>query len=473
MKKYWFLFLLSLLLLAPFSKNLNAQTTSSPSQPNQSYWVTILIWNLPGILTGIAGIITASITGYVSLKKVEEVKRASVEAKINSVDNNEKIQEIQGILQRILSPSNQDEEHELNLLFKEALLKEGTDFRQELEQVIQRIQANTTLGLFKQFVDDHIQQGKDLFSNHQYQEAINSYKEALKFQPESSYILYNIGNAYAGNSSYEEAIIYYEKAINSQPVNEWLWHSWGDALIKLNRFNEAVEKYDKAKDISSNLQNLPEHWYKRGNALAGAGKYEDAIASYERAIEFNRNDFRFWHSKGDALRKSHQYEKAINSYEEALKIQRDNNESLHKLGKAYSGLGDYYLKLNNSQKAHDNYIQARACYSQLIGRQYTPASVLFNLGYVLSKLGHSEEATQSYEQAINICQRNWTNSNHKDYGALYDEARCYALKGNVALANNLLKQAINLNDRCREGAKVDSEFDGIREDHNFQLLLNS
>ncbi|MBC7973081.1 MAG: tetratricopeptide repeat protein [Verrucomicrobia bacterium] len=53
----------------------------------------------------------------------------------------------------------------------------------------------------------------------------------------------------------------------------------------------------------------------------------------------------------------------------------------------------------------------------------------------------------------------------------YDQARCYALQNNLDLAIQYLKQAISFNPNYITDAKINSDFDTIREDERFKQLL--
>jgi tetratricopeptide (TPR) repeat protein len=59
-----------------------------------------------------------------------------------------------------------------------------------------------------------------------------------------------------------------------------------------------------------------------------------------------------------------------------------------------------------------------------------------------------------------------------DHLAWYNKACSYGLQRNIEQALKNLQQAINLNpNKYREMAKTDSDFDKIRDDERFQLLI--
>jgi tetratricopeptide (TPR) repeat protein len=87
-----------------------------------------------------------------------------------------------------------------------------------------------------------------------------------------------------------------------------------------------------------------------------------------------------------------------------------------------------------------------------------------NRSAALLNLGRIEEAISSVDQALKI--------KPDDASLWYNKACCYALQGNIKPTIENLQQAINLNpNKYREMAKTDSDFDSIREDESFQMLI--
>jgi tetratricopeptide (TPR) repeat protein len=84
----------------------------------------------------------------------------------------------------------------------------------------------------------------------------------------------------------------------------------------------------------------------------------------------------------------------------------------------------------------------------------------------LLTLGRHDEAMANWDKALQI-DPNCT-------GAYYNKACYFALQNQVELALENLQRAIELEpERCREVAKTDTDFDGIRGDVRFQELLGN
>ncbi|HEY9302194.1 MAG TPA: tetratricopeptide repeat protein, partial [Phormidium sp.] len=86
-------------------------------------------------------------------------------------------------------------------------------------------------------------------------------------------------------------------------------------------------------------------------------------------------------------------------------------------------------------------------------------------GSALYKLKKYEESLFSYDKALHY---------KPDYAlGWYNKACIYGLQGNLSLAGKNLKQAIQLKPKYKEDAKTDKDFDLIREQPEFQNLLQS
>jgi tetratricopeptide (TPR) repeat protein len=95
-----------------------------------------------------------------------------------------------------------------------------------------------------------VKDGYNLYNRAKYAEALTSYKEALKQEPESFEIHIAIGKCYYKLGDYEEAIIFYNKAIE---LNEGTlftaYYNKGKAYLDLKDYREAIDCFDEALKI--------------------------------------------------------------------------------------------------------------------------------------------------------------------------------------------------------------------------------
>ncbi|MEH2398375.1 tetratricopeptide repeat protein [Nostoc sp.] len=238
-----------------------------------------------------------------------------------------------------------------------------------------------------------------------------SEKHQLENQKPS--LLFKLGNLLSTANEYEAAIASYDQALKFKPDDHQAWYNRGIALDELGRFEEAIVSYEQALKFK---QDYHLAWYNRGIALDELGRFEEAIASYDQALKIQSNYHQAWYNRGDALGNLGRNEEAIASYDQALKFKPD-----------------YHVAWNNR-------------------------------GYALDELRRFEETITSYDQALKF--------KPDYYLAWYNKACCYTLQGNIEQALENLQKAINLSaDKCREWAKIDSDFDSLREDERFQALI--
>jgi tetratricopeptide (TPR) repeat protein len=300
------------------------------------------------------------------------------------------------------------------------------------------------LALFYKSKRSHNDQKLNLL-NQAYQEAesiSNNYDQDFS----SDLFLWTLGNEYYSLSQYEEAIASYDKAIEIKPDSHEAWNNRGIALGNLGRNEEAIASFDQAIEIKPDYVDA---WNNRGIALGKLGRYEEAIASYNKAIEIKPDYHQALYNRGNALHNLGRYEEAIASYNKAIEIKPDYHQALYNRGNALHNLGRYEEAIASYNKA----LQIKSDYYQAWNNQ----------GTAFFLLEQYEKAIESYDEALEI-RPNKPN-------IFYNKACCYGLQNEIDLALENLKKAINLDDKYREMAKTDSDFDNIRQDTRFIELL--
>ncbi|MEG4391256.1 tetratricopeptide repeat protein, partial [Microcoleus sp. BROC3] len=109
---------------------------------------------------------------------------------------------------------------------------------------------------------------------------------------------YERGNEHGNLGQFEEAIDSYNQAIALKPDYHQAFRNRGRAQSDLRQFEEAISSYDKTLEIKPDLY---EAWISRGDALNNLGRFEQAIASYDKALEIKPDKHEPWYNRGVAL----------------------------------------------------------------------------------------------------------------------------------------------------------------------------
>ena len=226
------------------------------------------------------------------------------------------------------------------------------------------------------------------------------------------------------------------------------WNDRGVTFANNGELPKAVSSFDKSLRLKADYEQA---WSNRGIALIGLGKYKKAVSSFDKAIKFKPDYAQAWNGRGLALANLGQYQEALLAHNHALEIESDDDEAWNNRGSALFNL--------------DRLEEAIASYEKALEIHPEKDSAWCNRGFALAALGKLDEAISSYIEAIKI------QPNH--HAAQYKLSCAYAQQSSLepALAN--LAHAINLEAKYLEMAKIDSDFDNIRDHSQFQILLNS
>ena len=124
-----------------------------------------------------------------------------------------------------------------------------------------------------------------------------------------------------------------------------------------------------------------------------AKRYQESVAAFNEALEQRPKSGKAWFQRGVTLRRMGAYEAAVESLDRALvmgdhgrpELWKQRGMALHRLGR--------------EEEADGSYLQAFTVYG---GEDKAPASVHYNHGLVLDKLGDASRALQSYRLAAKL-----------------------------------------------------------------------
>ena len=154
--------------------------------------------------------------------------------------------------------------------------------------------------------------------------AIDSYKQALKINPEYAEAYYNIGIALGEKGDADAAIDSYKQALKINPDYADAYNNMGIALNEKGDVTQAISSYNKALVIKPGYA---EAFNNMGIALGNQGDLVSAINSYKKALKIKPDYAEAYNNIGNALNDMDDQEGAVDSYSLALKINSNYREA--------------------------------------------------------------------------------------------------------------------------------------------------
>jgi tetratricopeptide (TPR) repeat protein len=179
-------------------------------------------------------------------------------------------------------------------------------------------------------------------------------------------------------------------------------------------------------------------------------EYERAIEDFGRAIELNPEDATAYHNRGSTYGDLQEYEQAIEDYDRAIELNPEYATAYNNRGLAYAHLQEYERAIEDYGRAIEldpedarPYLSRGAAYAQL----------------------QDARAIEDLERAAELVELPYN-------AEVYYRMACLCpLMGKAGEAYEWLEKAIGLDEKYREMARGEEDFDGIREDERFKALV--
>ncbi len=233
---------------------------------------------------------------------------------------------------------------------------------------------------------------------------------------------------------------------------------------KLDTISLGEEKKEIPTELSERLRGLEEKLEEirrlgfltddrtailRGNYFYNQGKYEEALASYNWSLELRPDNPVTLYNRGNIYGKLGRYDEALADFNHSLKLNTNDPLAFYNRGTIYGKLGRYDEALadfNSSLKLSPNELYP-----------------LCNRGITYMKLGKYDEALADFNLCLEL--------EPGDPSTLYNLACLFSAWGKTDDALAYLEKAIDKDEKYREDAKTDEDFDNIRNDPRFKKLI--
>jgi tetratricopeptide (TPR) repeat protein len=259
----------------------------------------------------------------------------------------------------------------------------------------------------------------NLYSEGQFQKALEQVSVLLQQFPNSSF-LYNISGAvYMGLGQLDASVDAYNKAVAIKPEYAEAYNNMGVALKDHGKLEEAIEAFNKALAIKPDYAEAHSNM---GNGLREQGKLEEAIEAYNKAVAIKPEYAEAYNNMGVALKDHGKPEEAIEAYNKALAIKPEYAEAYNNMGVALKDHGkleeaieafnkavaikpdyaDAHSDMGTSLREQGKLEEAIEAYNKALAIKPDYAEVYNNIGVALKDHGKLEEAIEAYNKALAI-----------------------------------------------------------------------
>lgn len=261
--------------------------------------------------------------------------------------------------------------------------------------------------------------------------AMNSYRKALEYSPNSFNALYGMATCHLAIGELEgnvlqlqDALTYFQKASShEQPFPQFL-NDWGVALMKLSEQTDekdllllAIEKFELAIDLDLNISNSeyvdPEWLYNYGCAFDYLGDANDDPSYYEKSIQVlirvleidpdyaqaKYNLAMSYAHLGESSEDLEPLYKACELFKQLLIADQDDENSWNEWGISLINMAQLTYEPALPTQSHQYLIEAEGKFQHAIALGHLPA--YYNLACVYSLLGDFSAALAYLERAEN------------------------------------------------------------------------
>jgi len=285
---------------------------------------------------------------------------------------------------------------------------------------------------------NHLELGKNLASQGNYEAAISCYRQAIKQQPQlidaylamselliqlnqgdaaiSCYLsglkqkhhpelYFGLGNLYQAKQQQSRAILCYQKTVQSDPSHGQAYHELGEVLSQSQEWSEAIKAYRQAVRLKPNFS---WSYNNLGYALIQIDRWSEAIPVYQKAIELNPDFIWSYYNLAEAHGKLGQWSEAIACYQQTVELQPDLPQVQQRLGDAF-----YRRSQQDRQQALDRFVLAigqnpynTEAYHQALAIDNRNIALYLKLGDILAESGKTDQAVVTYQMALQAQPRN-------------------------------------------------------------------
>jgi Flp pilus assembly protein TadD len=185
---------------------------------------------------------------------------------------------------------------------------------------------------------DLLEKGKELYRNDQDEDAVATFKEALRLDPDLPEARFRLALGYESlgkreeaESEYKKTVEAYKKYLEQNPDDAEAHYALGQTYANLSQFSDAIREYREATKLK---EDDPDIYYDLGVAHTKLAQYDAAAAAFSKSLEIDPDYYRAQDGLDEAKEGVKRIRAGRKHQEDILKKQKQ--EELKKAGGAAS-----------------------------------------------------------------------------------------------------------------------------------------
>lgn len=186
------------------------------------------------------------------------------------------------------------------------------------------------------------------------EEALESYQQVLKDDPNQPEVLHLVGIIQAQLGNFSNSLQYLNYAIELQPEAATFYNSKGNVLLRTDQLVEATKAYHIAISLKPNYAVA---YNNLGNSFYRQHKLNNAKKAYQKAIALEPDFANAHFNYGRLLTEEEDYDFAISELKKAISLDENHGPALGQLAHIYQHKNDYtkaieYFKKRSKLQPH-------------------------------------------------------------------------------------------------------------------------
>src|SRR3954468_14196321 len=183
----------------------------------------------------------------------------------------------------------------------------------------------------KQEAQSLVDKGKELYKNDQDEQAVETFKQAIKLDSNNAEAHLRLGMSYAAldkkteaEDEYKKSAELFKKIIQADSKDAGAFFYLGEAHSCLHQDEDAARAYRQATKLKPEDE---EAFYQLGMAETRLAHYPEATAAFQKALELDPNDYRASDAIENAKEGTQRIKEGKKHAEDVLRKQQDNTNA--------------------------------------------------------------------------------------------------------------------------------------------------